>query len=68
MKNEDKLDILAVAAVEHFERAEKYKQIILDIVKEQSGMKDCGCNHQFGEFQIYLSDVLVEICEIEGIE
>ena len=68
MKNEDKIDILAAAALRNFERAEKYKQIILDIVKEQSNMKDCGCDHQFGEFQIYLSDVLVEVCEIEGLE
>jgi hypothetical protein len=67
MENEDKIDILAAAAVKNFERAEKYKQIILDIVKKQSEMIDYG-HPDFGEFQIYLSDVLVEVCEIEGLE
>jgi hypothetical protein len=64
----DKLEILGEAAHRHFNRAERYKQIILDIVNQQSLMRDCGCGPDFGEFQIYLSDVLVEICEIEGIE
>jgi hypothetical protein len=63
----DKLEILGEAAHRHFYRAEKYKQIILDIVKKQSEMIDYG-HPDFGEFQIYLSDVLVEVCEIEGLE
>jgi hypothetical protein len=67
MKNEDKIDILAAAAVKNFERAEQFKTLLIDIIKKQSEMQDYG-HPQFHEFQEYLSDVLIEICEIEGLE
>ena len=63
----DELETLIESTTRHFERAEKYKQIILDIVKKQSLMSNYG-NPEFDRFQEYLSDVLVEICEIEGLE
>jgi len=67
MENEDKIDILAAAAVKNFERAEQFKQLLIDIIKKQSEMQDYG-HPQFHEFQEYLSDVLIEVCEIEGLE
>ncbi len=62
-----KVEILAEAANKHYERAEKFKQMLIDIIKKQSEMQDYG-HPQFHEFQEYLSDMLIEICEIEGLE
>ena len=62
-----KVEILAGAANKHFERAEKFKQLLINIVKKQSEMQDYG-HPQFHEFQEYLSDVLIEVCEIEGLD
>ena len=63
----DKLETLIESTKRHFERAERYKEIILDIVRRQSLMPNYG-NPEFDNFQEYLSDVLVEVCEIEGLE
>tara|TARA_R110002012_G_C11549250_1_gene602292 strand:+ start:310 stop:525 length:216 start_codon:yes stop_codon:yes gene_type:complete len=62
-----KVEILGEAANRHYERAEKFKQMLIDIIKKQSEMQDYG-HPQFHEFQEYLSDMLIEICEIEGLE
>tara|TARA_R100000008_G_C3562483_1_gene157069 strand:- start:1060 stop:1278 length:219 start_codon:yes stop_codon:yes gene_type:complete len=63
----EKVEILAEAANRHYDRAEKFKQLLIDIIQKQSDMHDYG-HPQFHEFQEYLSDVLVDICEIEGLD
>tara|TARA_Y100001963_G_C6583126_1_gene354419 strand:+ start:239 stop:445 length:207 start_codon:yes stop_codon:yes gene_type:complete len=67
MNNKEKIDVLSSAAVRNYERAEKYKEMLMQIIRKQSEMQDYG-HPQFNEFQEYLSDVLVEICEIEGLD
>ena len=67
MNDKKKIDVLASAAVRNYERAEKFKEMLMQIIRKQSEMQDYG-HPQFNEFQEYLSDVLVEICEIEGLD
>tara|TARA_R100001443_G_scaffold111081_1_gene123597 strand:+ start:283 stop:507 length:225 start_codon:yes stop_codon:yes gene_type:complete len=70
MKPEEELrknvKILSDAAINQYNRAEKFKQLLVDIIKKQSNMQDYG-HPQFHEFQEYLSDVLIEMYEIEGL-
>ena len=58
----EKVEILAEAANRHYDRAEKFKQLLIDIIQKQSDMHDYGHPmHTFDLDKIKLDNIFNEL-------